>query len=264
MSIRKCGALVPVFIAYILISTSEGFAPSDRPQFDYQCIYRRAQQEGSAEFVVDPPGAKGSRADIPDDVPDNVSSKIIEETINNERTLYEILNVAPTATRADIKKQYVQLAKISHPDAQITKQKTNKKDDGAIVPDFNEIAAAWRVLGDPKSRKRYDRDLRAKAFSESASRFAYDRLEKAVPAVAEMMDKVAVPFLRRTTATTIAVGRAVAEGVSQTLTTPAENSTNSTKSLSDAFVGAIEAGQRAGRVIDTIELNEKSDELRER
>jgi len=73
--------------------------------------------------------------------------------------------------------------------------------------------------------------------------------------MAEMMDKVAVPFLRRTTATTWAVGQAVAAGVSD-VTSKQEN-----VKWQDAFVKAVQAGRQAGRVIDSMELEEKSKEL---
>jgi hypothetical protein len=84
-----------------------------------------------------------------------------------------------------------------------------------------------------------------------------------------MMDKVAVPFLRRTTATTWAVGQAVAKGVTQMSQKPmngnnSEKDQNKSIAIADALLNAIQAGQQAGRVIDTIELNEKSLELQER
>jgi DnaJ-class molecular chaperone len=195
--------------------------------------------------------------DVPDDVPKDVSTEMLISAMNKEKTLYELLNAPTTATRAELKKGYVELAKLSHPDARIGKTEVNEE-----VPDFGEIAAAWRVLGDSRTRKRYDRDLRAKEFAETAQRFANKRLEEAVPAVAAMLDKVAVPFLRRTKATTWAVGQAVAKGVSNISQKPSDR--NSNQALTSAFVDAIEAGQQAGRVIDSIELNEKSLELEER
>lgn len=167
----------------------------------------------------------------------------------DSRTLYEILGAPATATRAELKKCYVAMAKLSHPDARMS---SDPMTFGQNI-DFNEIAQAWRILGDPKLRKRYDRELRAQAFAESAQRFTNENLERAVPAVANMMDKVAAPFLRRTTATTWAMGNAVAQGVS-----------NENGGLSDAFKKAVQAGQEAGRFIDSVELTEKSQRLEER
>ncbi|KAL3924197.1 MAG: hypothetical protein SGILL_001188, partial [Bacillariaceae sp.] len=125
-----------------------------------------------------------------------------------ERTLYQILCVNPLATRQEIKRSYFRLAKLSHPDALI-----DKADEEPQV-DFQEIAEAWKVLGNSKLRKRYDRDLKAKEWSLKAQQYTNERLEQAVPVVADMMDNIAVPFLRRTTATTWAVGQAIATGVS--------------------------------------------------
>jgi curved DNA-binding protein CbpA len=236
-------------------------------------VTRSFQQEGAeASDTFDPTKIQNS-TDLPDDVPKGVSTEQIEATVNKAQTLYELLGAPPTATRVELKKCYVELAKLSHPDAQIANSAysssngNNNNDDD--IPDFGEIAAAWRVLGDSKTRKRYDRDLRAKEFSEYAQRFANERLERAVPAVAAMMDKVAVPFLRRTTATTWAVGQAVAKGVTQMSQKPmngnnSEKDQNKSIAIADALLNAIQAGQQAGRVIDTIELNEKSLELQER
>ena len=191
----------------------------------------------------------------PDDVPQDVSQNTIETTINRrrERTLYDILGADPNSTRAELKRSYAEMAKRSHPDAIRGQEVTD------VQLDFTEIAAAWRVLGDAKTRKKYDRELKAREFSINAQKFANEKLEEAVPAVAKMMDKVAVPFLRRTTATTWAVGQAVAEGVSKARSDPSNDA-----KWQEAFKKAVQAGQQAGRVVDSIELEEKSKELEKR
>jgi curved DNA-binding protein CbpA len=134
-----------------------------------------------------------------------------------DKTLYQVLQVDKIATREEIKKSYFRLAKQSHPDALIDKQSKqnndNDNDDEATV-DFQEIAEAWKILGNSKLRRRYDRELKAKEWSLRAQAYTNERLEQAVPVVADMMDNIAVPFLRRTTATTWAVGQAIALGVS--------------------------------------------------
>jgi curved DNA-binding protein CbpA len=205
--------------------------------------------------------------ELPDDVPKDVSNENLENAINNkEKTLYEILGASPTATRAELKTKYIEMAKLSHPDAQIGRM-------GAQVEtlDFGEIAAAWRVLGDAKSRKRYDRELQYKEWSAYASKYANEKLEEAVPAMAKMMDNVAVPFIRRTAATTIAMSQAVskigraAKGSSSTdPSNSAQGKDSGGNSLTDAFLNAIKAGREAGRAIDSLELNEKSKELADR
>jgi curved DNA-binding protein CbpA len=229
----------------------------------------------------------------------DISKDDSTSTTTKEKTLYEILRVNPLATRTEIKKQYFKLAKLSHPDAQINYQGDTRDDDE--IPDFQAIAEAWKILGNSKLRKRYDRELRAKQWSESAQRFTNERLEQAVPVALDMMDKVAVPFLRRTTATTFAVTQAIASGVSgfSRITSKMNNNQNVAKNnngstamnkniaqindnnndvhhhhhqqqqqqpfgLTDTFLAAIEVGQQAGRAIDSLELNEKSVILEER
>lgn len=128
------------------------------------------------------------------------------EDEEKEPTLYEILNASPDATRSELKKQYVSLARVSHPDAQ--------KNDGAV--DFQQIAEAWRTLGNPKSRRQYDRQLKAKAWGEAAQRITNESLEQVAPVASSFMDNLAVPFLKRTSATTFAVGKAIATGIKAT------------------------------------------------
>lgn len=207
------------------------------------------------------------------------------DTPGKARTLYEVLGADPADTRAQLKKQYAVMARLSHPDAKIRRTVgggDDEQEEGAV--DFQEVAEAWRILGDSKLRRRYDRELQAKAWSEKAQRYTNERLERAVPVALDMMDKVAFPFLRRTTATTFAVGHAIATGLSgnnrnnsnaregrnnqganggQKDGSFAERN-NSPESLTEAFMSAIEAGQQAGRVIDSLELNEKSDDLEKR
>lgn len=201
--------------------------------------------------------------ELPDDIPKDVPNDKINKAINSkEKTLYDVLGASQTATRAELKLKYVEMAKLSHPDARIGK--TEFVDD---VPDFGEIAAAWRVLGDTKSRKRYDRELQYKEWSAYASKYANEKLEEAVPAVAKIMDNVALPFIRRTAATTFAVSQVVSKIGKAASRSPSEvKSTNqkSGNSLTDAFLNAIKAGQKVGRAIDSLELNEKSEELVER
>jgi hypothetical protein len=211
-----------------------------------------------------PPFFNASSLPLPNELPEDGSKGVSEENLNSAmrrrgKTLYEVLDASPTATRAELKKKYVEMAKLSHPDAQIGM-------DGLIdAPDFGEVAAAWRVLGNSKSRKRYDRELQYKEWAEFASNFANEKMEEAVPAVARIMDNLALPFLRRTAATTVAVSQVVssiAKTVDSSSRGKAQNENKN--SITDAFMNAVRAGQKAGRAIDTLELNEKSVQLSQR
>ncbi|KAK1747589.1 hypothetical protein QTG54_001552 [Skeletonema marinoi] len=80
-------------------------------------------------------------------------------------TLYDILNCPPSATRSELKRAYITLAKETHPDALLQAGIQNDE----IVPDkFVEISQAWKILGDTTSRRRYDREIAAKGVSSKA------------------------------------------------------------------------------------------------
>jgi curved DNA-binding protein CbpA len=60
-------------------------------------------------------------------------------------SLYETLGTWPNASHEDLRAAYRRLASKHHPD----------RKDGDVAK-FQEIQKAWRILGDPKTRKRYD------------------------------------------------------------------------------------------------------------
>ncbi len=64
------------------------------------------------------------------------------------RSLYDILNVSPTATAEEIKAAYRALAKRFHPDLNPNKPEAEAR--------FKEVSAAFAVLGDPERRRQYD------------------------------------------------------------------------------------------------------------
>jgi hypothetical protein len=236
---------IPFFQAFLFVFSLSMWRASSFMGREFRI--HEPQQAGPVVLSESRKSWEGASEDDKETFPEEaIMAEPVED--KDSRTLYEILGAPATATRAELKKRYIELAKISHPDSQISSDATTSQD-----VDFNEIAQAWRFLGDTKLRKRYDRELRAQAFTESAQRFTNANLERAAPAVASMMDKVAAPFFRRTTATTWAMGHAVAQGVSH------ENG-----NLTDAFKKAVHAGQVAGRFIDGVELAEKSQRLEER
>ena len=64
------------------------------------------------------------------------------------RNPYEILDVAPTASSADIQKAYRKLAKKLHPDLNPGDKLAEEK--------FKEVAGAYDLLSDAEKRKRFD------------------------------------------------------------------------------------------------------------
>ena len=65
------------------------------------------------------------------------------------RDFYEVLGVSRSATDADLKKAYRQLARQHHPDA-------NPEDPGSEER-FKEVSLAYETLSDPQKRAVYDR-----------------------------------------------------------------------------------------------------------
>ena len=80
-------------------------------------------------------------------------------------TLYEVLKCSPKATRSELKKSYLSMAKQTHPDALLQLGVTNTAE---AERKFAQISKAWKVLGDTTSRRRYDRELKAKGISTKA------------------------------------------------------------------------------------------------
>tara|TARA_Y200000002_G_scaffold379521_1_gene388937 strand:- start:5642 stop:5932 length:291 start_codon:yes stop_codon:yes gene_type:complete len=61
---------------------------------------------------------------------------------------YDILNVEPTATQAEISKSYRKIALQHHPD--------KNKNNGKATKDFSTVNEAYECLKCPERRKEYD------------------------------------------------------------------------------------------------------------
>ena len=205
---------------------------------------------------------------------DEGDQELVDQLKTKKKTLYEILNANPTDTRAELKKRYVALAKITHPDAQRNGAVPTSAEGEPL--DFTEIAAAWRILSDEKQRKRYDRSLKAEEISDNISAWVGDLAKQAAPVV-EGFGNVANNFLRKTTATTLAGVQAAASQVRSDERQPDPDSTSDTvganssstaspkkTSLSDTLKSAVDAAVLAGRKVEGLELLEKSEALESR
>lgn len=71
---------------------------------------------------------------------------MLRETV--VRNPYEVLDVSPTASSADIQKAYRKLAKKLHPDLNPGEKSAEEK--------FKEVAGAYDLLSDAEKRKRFD------------------------------------------------------------------------------------------------------------
>jgi curved DNA-binding protein CbpA len=175
--------------------------------------------------------------DDEEEVDEVVDAVTLEVKADLKKTLYDVLGASPTDTRTELKKCYVSMAKKYHPDALVSMALSNANAKDSASPnnpnnpdesiDFSEIAAAWRVLSDPKERRRYDRTLQAEQFSQDVTALASQWGKNAAPA-AKMFENMAIPFIRRTTATTLASFQAAAQDLSkkQQLTVNDDNDNN--------------------------------------
>ncbi len=68
------------------------------------------------------------------------------------KSLYETLDVSPTATQDEIKKSFHKLSLKHHPDLQKSSSTTNNEL-------FKQISSAYAVLSDAKQRQKYDLEL---------------------------------------------------------------------------------------------------------
>jgi curved DNA-binding protein CbpA len=84
----------------------------------------------------------------------------------SELTLYEILEVHPTATEDAIRAAYFRLAKLYHPDLRRSDQKPEDTEK------FIEINRAYTTLSDAGKRQAYDMELRQAAPPEAAATIA--------------------------------------------------------------------------------------------
>lgn len=163
------------------------------------------------------------------------------------KTLYDVLGASPDATRDELKRLYVTLARETHPDAIVGKS-AKEREEAELL--FGEVAAAWRILSDKKERKRYDRSLKAKAFTQEVEKMAGEYAEK----MSTVLEQVGLSFLRNKADTTVASINAAAMEVEQT-----EENENK-MDLGYAFGELVKAGQEVSRTIDR-HLLKKSREL---
>jgi len=193
---------------------------------------------------------------------------------NRQQTLYEILNSSPTASRSELKKAYVNLVKQLHPDAIGSSSAYNTD---LQQQSFQTITQAWKTLSNPLERKRYDRDLRAQKFTQDIEQAMGNLANTAGPQFLNAFENVAIPFLRRSAATTFAGLNAVVQDVQmyseRKQQRERENRERDPKQtqgqgqgqgLGSILSNALLATQKAGKAIDRLELIEKSRELSKR
>ena len=99
-----------------------------------------------------------------------------------ETSYYDVLGVSPRATPEAIRRAYRHRARQLHPDRHATAAAVTTGPAGRAMQELNE---AWRVLGDPTRRARYDQALEAASAPRRASAF---------PSTADADDEDARPY----------------------------------------------------------------------
>lgn len=69
------------------------------------------------------------------------------------RSHYEVLGVSPAAATDEVRRAYLERAREAHPDRHIDAVGRERADAERRMREVNE---AWRVLGNPRRRRRYD------------------------------------------------------------------------------------------------------------
>jgi len=109
------------------------------------------------------------------------------------KTLYDILGASRDASTAELRRRYLMLAKMKHPDAinaagasedhsGSDRAGTNQQQQDDMV-DFTQIAAAWSVLSNEKERRKYDRTLQRQELANNFESFLDAGLRNAIPFV---------------------------------------------------------------------------------
>ena len=155
-------------------------AKKKKEEEDRKAAEQAATTQAAAETVTKQPTRPKEEPTFTVDNVEKMVAPIKDETTS--ATLYDILNCQPSATRSELKRAYIALAKETHPDALLQAGMQNDE----IIPDkFVEISQAWKILGDSTMRRRYDRELRAKGVSSKAGSL----FENFVMGAAKKMDE---------------------------------------------------------------------------
>lgn len=101
-------------------------------------------------------------------------------------TYYEILELTPSATEADIRKSYKRLSLQWHPDKNHNSAEATNK--------FKQISEAYQVLSDVARRQTYDKKLRHESHRRNGGGHTAHRRTKSSSNTAPQSDPFSAPF----------------------------------------------------------------------
>jgi hypothetical protein len=101
------------------------------------------------------------------------------------RTHYEVLGVTRAASAGELRKAYLERARLLHPDRHIDAG-PRARDEAERA--MQELTEAWRVLGDAGRRRRYDRDLGGPVSAEAEAARFVTRSDGTMPEEVEVLD----------------------------------------------------------------------------
>ncbi|KAI5812567.1 hypothetical protein BZA77DRAFT_359127 [Pyronema omphalodes] len=120
-----------------------------RPRWEFRATVQATVQATTQRIFIPtgtrgfiPTGARGFRT---------TTQRAMNHQREEIKTHYEILGVPEAATKAEIKKRFYELSKLHHPDL-------NRQDPEAPKK-FIAINNAYSILGNPKLREKYDKEL---------------------------------------------------------------------------------------------------------
>ena len=170
------------------------------------------------------------------------------------RTLYDVLGVVPTASGDEVRRAYLARARESHPDRYIDASAAERD---AAESSMREVNEAWRVLGNPRRRRRYDLDLLPQQPRTADVRFSsrtdgtmpelldYDEIDSTARIIRGLPWMIAVVVLFAIFVFTAYA----ATGGGKTTPTPANNLGRCVHSVGDSAVEPAACGSPGARLV---------------
>jgi len=191
-----------------------------------------------------------------------LSSSETKTEVDN-RNLYEILECPRDASRKEIRKSYISLARTLHPDANIGRDggysaagNTSSTTNG---DDFDKVAKAWKILSNDLEKRRYDRSLRAKEFVDDIDEKVSNINLKAAFQVRPILDKLIRPFFKKANAEFTAAITSTWENILPKYSNTTMDDLSGNNNNND-----FSSSRTSGENSDIVESVEKIEELEQR